>query len=195
MKQDEVAPVQVLLKLPDAAIDRPPAVLVLEEDAGKSAGDLLGHLIKRHVAAGAGGEFNLEVIAGIGVSTPPGMRIMLHDPYPTRRNNPQRAAELALYQPFQHGPRPPGDDPPVRGRLVATTHRPPSGLSSSHRPRRPQGLSPARHCGLAASATRSPARPPTPSAHHRPAHRTAGPRADLDQPPTRCRVATGHPAE
>src|SRR5262245_49986310 len=34
IKQDEVAPVRVILKLPSAAVERTPAVLVFEKDAG-----------------------------------------------------------------------------------------------------------------------------------------------------------------
>src|SRR5262249_36552282 len=82
--------------------------------------------------------------------------------HPTRRHHPRRAASLAPHRPVQRRPRPPGDGPALRCRLVAAARRPPSGLPPPHRPRRPHGPPPARHRGPAAPTTRPPARPPTP---------------------------------
>src|SRR5439155_26516778 len=42
VEQDEIAPVRVFLELPRAAVDRPPAILVLEEHVRQPARNLLG---------------------------------------------------------------------------------------------------------------------------------------------------------
>src|SRR6267142_1545009 len=67
IEQDEVAPVRVLLELAGAAVHRPPAIRVAQEDVGQAARDLLGDLIERHVPAGAGGTFDGEPVAVVEV--------------------------------------------------------------------------------------------------------------------------------
>src|SRR5262245_55807066 len=127
-----------------------------------------------------------------GLSTPPGMRIMLHDPNPTRRHDPQRTAPSAAYRPVRDRPRPPGDGPALRRRLVAATHRPAPRLSPAHRPRGPQGLSRPRPGRLATPAPRPPTGPAAPPSRYRPAPRPARPAAHLDQPPAGRGLAARH---
>src|SRR5262245_8396129 len=110
------------------------------------------------------------------------MRIMLHDPHPTRRRHARRTASFASYRPVRYRPRPPGDDLALRRRLVAATHGPPSRLPPAHRPRRPQGLSRTWPRRPAAPTPRAAAKPATPPIRHRPAHRLPRPRTHLDQP-------------
>ena len=40
VEQDEIAPVRVFLELPRAAVDRPPAVLVAQEDAAPAGAQI-----------------------------------------------------------------------------------------------------------------------------------------------------------
>src|SRR5262245_37852042 len=47
------------------------------------------------------------------------MRIMLHDPHPTRRHDPQRTPPFAAYRPVRHRPQPPGDGPALRRPRIA----------------------------------------------------------------------------
>ena len=63
IKQDEVAPVRILLELSGAAVHRTLAGLVPHEDAGQSARDLLGDLVERHEPAGAGRAFDGEIVS------------------------------------------------------------------------------------------------------------------------------------
>ena len=65
--QDKITPVRVVLELLGSAIDRTPAVFVLEEDVRKAARNLLGDLIQVHLPTGAGGTFHGEIIAVVGV--------------------------------------------------------------------------------------------------------------------------------
>ncbi len=48
VEQDVVAPEGVGLELLSSTIDRPPAVLIAQEDAGEPVRDFLGHLEKVH---------------------------------------------------------------------------------------------------------------------------------------------------
>lgn len=64
---DVIAPEGIFLEFALAAIDGPRAVFVLEENAGEAAGDFLGDLVEVHLAAGAGGAFDGEVVAIVGV--------------------------------------------------------------------------------------------------------------------------------
>jgi serine/threonine protein kinase len=105
-----------------------------------------------------------------GLSTWTGMRTMLHDPHPTRRRYPFRTPGAAANGLAADGPRPPGDGPALRRRLVTAAHRrPPASLPAD----RPQGLArlpPPRAAGL-------PTRPP------RPGPRRGAPRPDLRAAP------------
>src|SRR5262249_14768351 len=67
VEQDEIAPVRVILEFPCPAIHRPPAIRVLEEDAGKSAPDLLGHLVEIHSPPGTGWTLDGELIAVVHI--------------------------------------------------------------------------------------------------------------------------------
>src|SRR4051812_2290210 len=51
VKQQQVAPVRVLLELCRRAVDRPAAIRVPREDAGQPSRNLLGNLIQRHLPA------------------------------------------------------------------------------------------------------------------------------------------------
>src|SRR5208337_2670472 len=48
VEQDVVAPVRVGLEFLRSTVDRPPATLVAQEDAGQPVRDLLGHLEEVH---------------------------------------------------------------------------------------------------------------------------------------------------
>src|SRR5262249_53868848 len=67
VKQDQVAPVRVVLELLRPTVDRTPAILVLEEDAGASTRDLFSDLIQVHEAAGTRWAFHLEIVAVVAV--------------------------------------------------------------------------------------------------------------------------------
>ncbi len=62
-----VAPVGILLELLGSAVDRPPAVLVLEEDACESARNLLGNLNKGSSAGLNRRALHRELIAVIAL--------------------------------------------------------------------------------------------------------------------------------
>src|SRR5262249_17471656 len=64
VEEDQVAPVLVGLELLRATADGAAAVLVAQEDVVQAAGDLAGGLPERRGPAGAGGEFDAEVVAG-----------------------------------------------------------------------------------------------------------------------------------
>src|SRR5713101_4782908 len=63
VKQDEIAPVRVLLERTCSAIDGSPAAFVLEEGVRKSAGDLFGDLIQVQVPSGARRTLDGEIIS------------------------------------------------------------------------------------------------------------------------------------
>src|SRR5262249_54753913 len=67
VERQVIAPVWVLLKLAGTPVDRSPAMVVPQKDAGYSAQDLLGDLIQIHLSARARGTFNHEIIAVVGV--------------------------------------------------------------------------------------------------------------------------------
>src|SRR5437660_73416 len=67
IKQDEITPVRVVLKLPGSAIDRTPALLIAQEDAGQPPRDFLGDLIEVHAPSGSCRTFHGKVIAVVGV--------------------------------------------------------------------------------------------------------------------------------
>lgn len=67
VKEDVIAPMGIVLELLSAAIDRSMAILVPQEDAGETIGDLLAHVEKIHQVAGARGTFDFEVVAVIEV--------------------------------------------------------------------------------------------------------------------------------
>src|SRR5437763_1315555 len=67
VKEDEVAPVGILLEFPGPAVDWSSAVRAFEEDVREPARDFLGNLVQVHVPAGAGRAFDGEVVAVVGV--------------------------------------------------------------------------------------------------------------------------------
>src|SRR6516162_3430855 len=67
VEEEAIAPVRVLLELPGAAEDGPPALPVPEERVRQAAADLLGDLEQVHAPAGAGGAFHGELGAEVAV--------------------------------------------------------------------------------------------------------------------------------
>src|SRR4051812_17274945 len=67
VEEDQVAPVRVFLELACPAVDRPPAALVLQEDARESTAEFLGYLIEGHHSARARRALDLELVAVVGV--------------------------------------------------------------------------------------------------------------------------------
>src|ERR1700739_52727 len=67
VEREVITPVRVLLKLASAPVDRPPAMVVPQKDAGQPTLDLLGDLIQVHMSARARGTFDREIIAVVGV--------------------------------------------------------------------------------------------------------------------------------
>src|SRR6516162_5432354 len=112
------------------------------------------------------------------------MRIMIHAPHPTRRRHPRRTSSAAPHRPAALVPRPPGDGPAVRRRLVRPTHRRPPALPPPHRTQGPAPLPPTGRRGLRQAAARPAARPGPPRPPHRPAGRPAPPGTHLDLRPT-----------
>src|SRR5215510_4682627 len=51
VEREVIAPVRVLLKRAGTPVDRPPAMVVPQKDAGQPAIDLLGDLIQIHLSA------------------------------------------------------------------------------------------------------------------------------------------------
>jgi hypothetical protein len=64
---DVVAPEWITLELFRAAIDRPPAMFVAQEDANEPVRDLLTHLEEVHEFPGSPGAFDFEVVAVIQI--------------------------------------------------------------------------------------------------------------------------------
>ena len=114
------------------------------------------------------------------------MRIMKHDPHPTRRYESCRTPGPAPDGVAGQGPRPPGDRSVVRRRLVAAAHRPPPGLPPAHQPRRPQGLPRPWPAGVVARPPRTQTGPAAAADRHRRLAPAARPGTHLDQPPTQC---------
>src|SRR5262249_20334542 len=65
------------------------------------------------------------------------LRIMIHDPHPTRRCYPHRTPPAAPYRPVADSARPLGDGVARRCRLVGPAHRRPPRLPPPHGPRGP----------------------------------------------------------
>src|SRR5262249_30308110 len=115
------------------------------------------------------------------------MRIMKHDPHPTRRYDSCRSPGVAPGSAAGQGARPPGDRPALRRRLVAAAHRPAPGLPPAHQPRRPQGLPRPRPAGPLARAAGARAGRAAAAGGRRGPAPLAGPGAHLDQPPAQRR--------
>src|SRR5262249_57880030 len=110
--------------------------------------------------------------------------------HPTRRHDAFRPPGAAANGTAARDPRPAGDGPALRGRLVAATHRGAPGPLPPDRPQRPARLPPPRRPGALPGQARPGAgrRPPRPG--HLPAEGTAGPGPHLDLRP----VGRGPPA-
>src|SRR5438552_2085117 len=63
VEEDEVPPVRIGLKLVDTTEDRPPPILITDEDAGEPAGQLQADLPERHESVTARGAGHLEAVA------------------------------------------------------------------------------------------------------------------------------------
>src|SRR5262245_21283180 len=86
VKQDEVAPIRVLLELSSSPVYRPATVLVPHKDASQPARDLLGHLVQRHSVPITRRTFDREVIAVIHVvlqQRPDDQRVHGHPVWPS----------------------------------------------------------------------------------------------------------------
>ena len=95
VEQHEIAPVRVFLELPGSAIDRPPALLVLEKGVRQAARDLFGDLIQVHVPPGARGTLDGEIISIEGVIIHQGPNDQDVDRHPDRSAPVGVAAEHA----------------------------------------------------------------------------------------------------
>src|SRR5438128_8339568 len=67
VEQNEVPPVRIGLEFFDASIDRPAAVLVAKEDAGKAARQLAGYIPEIHHPPRARRKLDLKAVSGIVV--------------------------------------------------------------------------------------------------------------------------------
>src|SRR6185295_8693294 len=67
VEQEEIAPMRIVLELPDVPVDRPSAILVAQKNAREPAAELFGDLIQGHVPAGARGTFDGETITVVGI--------------------------------------------------------------------------------------------------------------------------------
>ena len=63
VKQDQIAPVRIVLELGRPAVDRPLSIGVAQKRASQPADKLLRHFEQRHVAAGTGRTLHLEFVA------------------------------------------------------------------------------------------------------------------------------------
>src|SRR5215472_17117157 len=95
VKEQVVAPVRILLELPGSPKHGPPSILVLQEDAGEPARNLVRHLIKRHLTSGAGRTLDGEVVAVIHVILQQGADDQRIDGHPDRPAPVRIAAEHA----------------------------------------------------------------------------------------------------
>src|SRR5438309_1851700 len=67
VEEDVVAEMQVAVQLVVVGQDRPPAMLIPQEDAGQPAGQLVSDLVDRQELAGAGRTLDLEIVAVVMV--------------------------------------------------------------------------------------------------------------------------------
>src|SRR6476469_10571318 len=67
VKENQIAPVRVLLKFLGAAVDRPPTVFVLEKDIRQPSCYVLCYLVQVHLPPGAGWAFDSELVSEIQV--------------------------------------------------------------------------------------------------------------------------------
>ena len=63
VKQNQIAPMRIVLELGRAAVDRPLSIGIAQKSARQPADKLLRHFEQRHVAAGTGRALNLEFVA------------------------------------------------------------------------------------------------------------------------------------
>ena len=63
VKEDEIAPVRIVLEFFRSSVDRASPLGIPQEDAGETTRDLLGHFKQRHLPAGARGTLHLELVA------------------------------------------------------------------------------------------------------------------------------------
>src|SRR5262249_59596889 len=65
VKQRQVAPMRIALKLLRAPVDRPAPVFAAQEDARQAVRKLVRHLPQIHEPAGAGWAFDFEIVVQV----------------------------------------------------------------------------------------------------------------------------------